>query len=187
MEIPRELIESCKRGDPDAFETLVRETHGAVFSLVFRIVGNVEDAADVTQDVYVRVWRGLRSFRGDAQFGSWLYRVAANAALTHLKRSRKQADPVDPADLPEAAGPDRVQQADDAAALEQALQVLSPEQRAVVVMKDVYGMTCEEIGREVGSTEGAVKVRLFRARQRLADHLASTGVVVPMKKRKKSS
>ena len=187
MDIPRELIESCKRGDPEAFETLVRQTHRTVFSFAFRIVGNAEDAADVTQDVYVRVWRSIRSFRGESQFGSWLYRITSNAALTHLKRRQRQGDPVDPVDLPEVPGPDRVQQADDAAALEQALKVLPPEQRAVIVMKDVYGMTCEQIGKELGSTEGAIKVRLFRARHRLADLLAGEGVVIPMPKRKKTS
>jgi RNA polymerase sigma-70 factor, ECF subfamily len=187
LQVPQELVESVRRGEPGAFETLVRETHRPVYSLVFRIVGNAEDAADVTQDVYLRVWRGLRGFRGDANFSTWLYRVAANTALTYVKRRARGGIPTDPTEVPEVATEDGAEQRADAELLEQALAKLAPQQRAVVVLKDVYGWTCEEIGKQMGTTEGAVKVRLFRARQRLADELASSGVVVPIKKRKKSS
>jgi RNA polymerase sigma-70 factor (ECF subfamily) len=89
--------------------------------------------------------------------------------------------------MPDLPASDGTEERADAELLERALATLPVSQRAVVVLKDVYGWTCEEIGRQMGTTEGAVKVRLFRARQRLADELASTGVVVPMKKRKKSS
>jgi RNA polymerase sigma-70 factor (ECF subfamily) len=187
LQVPLELVESVRRGDPGAFETLVRDTHRSVYSLVYRIVGNADDAADVTQDVYLRVWRGMRTFRGDANFSTWLYRVAANAALTYVKRRARGGVPVDPTEIPDVPVGDGTENRADAELLEQALAKLSPQARAVVVLKDVYGWTCEEIGKEMGTTEGAVKVRLFRARQRLADELASSGVVVPMKKRKKSS
>jgi RNA polymerase sigma-70 factor (ECF subfamily) len=187
LQVPQELVESVRRGEPGAFETLVHDTHRSVYSLVYRIVGNADDAADVTQDVYLRVWRGMRTFRGDANFSTWLYRVAANAALTYVKRRARGGVPVDPAEVPEVPTPDGAEDRADAELLEQALAKLSPQARAVVVLKDVYGWSCEEIGKQMGTTEGAVKVRLFRARQRLADELASSGVVVPMKKRKKSS
>lgn len=187
MQVPQRLVESVRRGEPGAFEALVHETQRSVYSLVYRIVGNAEDAADVTQDVYLRVWRGLRTFRGDANFSTWLYRVAANAALTHVKRRNRAGAPIDPVELPEVPVEDGSEQRADAELLERALAVLPPTQRAVVVLKDVYGWSCEEIGKQMDTTEGAVKVRLFRARQRLADELASSGVVVPIKKRKKSS
>lgn len=189
MHVPRELVESCQRGDLGAFEELVRTTHRSVFSLVQRIVGNPDDAADVTQDVYVRVWRGLRNFRGDANFSTWLYRVAANTALTQIKRRARAGTPVDPETMVDVPTVDGAEQRADADVLERVLAKLPPAQRAVVVLKDVYGWTCEEIGKEMGSTEGAVKVRLFRARQRLADQLAAEGIVVPMtkQKRKKAS
>jgi RNA polymerase sigma-70 factor, ECF subfamily len=187
LQVPPELVESCRRDEPGAFDELVRMTHRSVYSLVYRIVGNPDDAADVTQDVYLRVWRGLRSFRGDANVSTWLYRVAANAALTHIKRRARAGAPVAPEDMPDVPSEDGAEGRADAALLEQALLRLPPPQRAAVVLKDVYGWSCEEIGRHMGATEGAVKVRLFRARQRLADELASAGVVVPMKKRKKSS
>jgi len=187
LQVPQELVEQVRRGEPGAFEALVQETHRPIYSLVFRIVGNAEDAADVTQDVYLRVWRGIRGFRGDANFSTWLYRIAANAALTYLKRRARGGIPTDPADVPDAPASDGSEERADAELLEEALATLAPTQRAVVVLKDVYGWTCEEIAKQMGPAEGAVKVRLFRARQRLADELASSGVVVPIKKRKKSS
>jgi len=187
LQVPQQLIESVRRGEPGAFEELVRSTHRPVYSLVYRIVGNADDAADVTQDVYLRVWRGLRGFRGDANFSTWLYRVAANAALTHVKRRARGGVPTEPSKLPDLPASDGTEERADAELLERALATLPDSQRAVVVLKDVYGWTCAEIGKQMGTTEGAVKVRLFRARQRLADELASAGVVVPIKKRKKSS
>ena len=184
MHVPPELIESCRRDEPGAFDDLVRETHRTVYSLAYRIVGNAEDAADVVQDTYVRVWKSLKGFRGDANFSTWLYRVTANTALTHLKRQARAGTPVE--DLPDVPVADGTEQRADADVLDAALAKLPAQHRAVVVLKDVYGLSCEEIAKEMGSTEGAIKVRLFRARQRLADELASSGVVVPMTKRKKA-
>lgn len=187
MQIPQELSEACLRGDPGAFDELVRTTHRPVYSLVWRIVGNAEDAADVTQDVYVRAWRGLKSFRGDANLATWLYRVATNTALTHVKSRARQGIPVEPDELPEVPTSDGSDERADADAMERSLRALTPAARAVVVLKDVYGWSCEEIAREMETTEGAVKVRLFRARQRLADELASAGVVVPINPRRKAT
>lgn len=186
VDVPEQLVEACRRGDAAAFDQLVRSTHRSVYTLVARIVGDPDEAADVTQEVYVRVWRGLRRFRGDARFSTWLYRVAANAALSHVKRRRDAAAPVAPSDLPELPVGDRTDQQADADLLERALLRLPPEARAVVVLKDVYGWTCEELGRAMGTSEGAIKVRLFRARKRLADELSASGVVVPMKRKKSS-
>jgi len=184
--VPRELVEACQRGEPGAFDELVRLTHRTVYSMAYRLMGSADDAADVTQDVYVRVWRGLRTFRGDANAGTWLYRITANTAMTHLKRRGRAGILMDPRDVPEATVSDGSDAHADADALERALVKLSPAQRAAVVLKDVYGWTCEEIAKEMRTTEGAVKVRLFRARQRLADELASAGVVVPLAKRKRT-
>ncbi len=99
MHIDATLVEAARRGDSDAFEELVRETHRSVYGLVFRLVGNHDDAADVMQEVYVRIWRGLRTFRGDAGFTTWAYRIAANTAVSFLKKRGREAAPVDPAVL----------------------------------------------------------------------------------------
>jgi len=187
LRVPPELVEACQRGDPGAFDELVRGTYRPVYSLVYRIVGNRDDAADVTQDVYVRVWRGIGSFRGEANAATWLHRIAANTALTYVRRRARAGIPTEPAELPEEAEPDRTEAQADADVMARALSRLAPSHRAVVVLKDVYGWSCREIADQMRTTEGAVKVKLFRARQRLADELATAGVVVPMKKKGKRS
>lgn len=187
MFIAPELVEACRRGDAEAFETLVRQTNRTVFGIVYRIVGNVEDATDVTQEVYIRVWRSLKAFRGDANLGTWLHRVATNAAITHLKRRGRLAEPMEEAMEERLATRDDEDERLSADEVERAIERLAPPYRVVVVLKDVYGMSCEEIGRQIGLTEGAVKVRLFRARRKLAEDLLEGGVVLPMRqpKRKK--
>jgi RNA polymerase sigma-70 factor, ECF subfamily len=187
LQIDGQTVRAASRGDPAAFEALVRDTHRAVYGLVFRLVGNHDDAADVMQDVYLRVWRSLKTFRGDAAFSTWLYRVAANAALSHLKRRGREAEPVDPQELAATeravAGPEEDAPVE---AIEQAVARLPVPMRTAVVMKDMYGFSIAEIAKQVGATEGAVKVRLFRARRRLADELHAGGDVVPLKRRAKS-
>lgn len=188
MQVTQELIDACRRGEPGAFDDLVHQTHRGVFTLVARIVGDREDAADITQEVYVRVWKGIRRFRGDAAFATWLYRIAANTALSYMKRRSRGGTPMDPMELPEAQPVvDAAEGHADADLLERALRRLSEEARTAVVLKDVYGWSCKEVADMMGSTEGAIKVRLFRARQRLADELATAGVVVPIRNEKKRS
>lgn len=174
-----ELLDACRRGDPAAFEEVVRRTYRQVYTQALRLVGDRQDAEDVAQDAFVRAFRGLSSFRGDSQFETWLYRIVANAAMSHLRRRRRfgellleEADEDRTLELP---APARV--ADEAVerdALAQALDALPLSLRSVVVLKDVYGFSCQEIGELVGTTEGAVKVRLHRARRRLKDLLFAT-------------
>jgi RNA polymerase sigma-70 factor (ECF subfamily) len=188
--ISPELTEACRRGDPDAFDELVRETHRPLYSLILRLVGNPEDAADVLQETYVRSWRNLRRFRGDSDLGTWLHKVATNAALTHLrKRSRAPVPVADEALDRGIEDPGGAEQRGDADLIERALARLSPEQRMAVVLKDMYGWSMEDIAKTVGMTEGAIKLRVFRARRRLAAMLAESGDapparIVPMRQRK---
>ena len=187
MHIDATLVEAARRGDQGAFEALVRETHRSVYGLVYRLVGNPDDAADVMQETYLRVWRGLRSFRGDATFDTWVYRVAANAALSHLKKRGRDPEPVDPADMAPLEKPvPEPEEPLDVEALERALPKLPAAMRTVIVMKDMYGFSLEEIAKQVGATEGAVKVRLFRARRRLTELMYGSHVVVPLRRKKAS-
>jgi RNA polymerase sigma-70 factor (ECF subfamily) len=185
VQIAPELVEACRRGDAGAFDELVRQTHRSVYGIAFRITGNPEDAADVTQEVFVRVWRSLRGFRGEANLATWLHRVATNTALTHLRRRGRAPEPIE-----EDAMTSRIAIASeedariDADEVEKALQRLPEAYRVAVVLKDVYGMSCDEIAQKLGLTEGAVKVRLFRARRKLAEDLVGGGVVVPMRRKK---
>ena len=187
MPIDATLVEAARRGDQGAFEALVHETHRSVYGLVFRLVGNHDDAADVMQETYLRIWRGLRSFRGDASFDTWVYRVAANTSMSHLKKRGRMPEPVDPVDLEplEQAAPEPEMPL-DAELLEQALKKLPEAMRTVIVMKDMYGFTLEEIAKQAGATESAVKVRLFRARRRLAELMYGNDVVVSIKRKKAS-
>jgi RNA polymerase sigma-70 factor (ECF subfamily) len=171
------LVSEARAGDRAAFDELVRRTYVDAYTLALRLTANEEDARDVLQDAYLRAWRGLASFRGDAGFGTWLYRITANAASSALKRRRRHRiesiDTLD--DVPDAraeTSPERVSESE--ALLERlsvALNELSPRLRALVVLKDVYGLPHEEIAEELGISVAAAKVRLHRGRRRLRDLL----------------
>jgi RNA polymerase sigma-70 factor, ECF subfamily len=165
-----ELLAKCRRGDPEAFEEVVRRTHRHVYTQALRIVGDAQEAEDVAQDAYLRVFRGLASFRGDARFETWLYRIVANAALTHMRKRRRFGELMaeDEGQTRPLPAKDRTDdQAVDRDSLARALSDLPASMRTVVILKDVYGLSCREIGDELGVSEGAVKVRLHRARRRL--------------------
>src|SRR6266540_6079404 len=167
--VSHEVIAACRRGDPKAFEEVVRRTYRHVYTQALRLVGDRQDAEDVAQEAYVRVFRGLAGFRGEAQFETWMYRIVANAAMTHLRKRRRFGELLGEEDggdrSAEVPSPARVaEQVVDKESLALALESLPLSLRSVVVLKDVYGLSCQEIGDLVGTTEGAVKVRLHRAR-----------------------
>lgn len=177
MDVPEELIEACKQGKPEAFEQLVRLTHKDVYALSLRLLGNPDDAAESTQETYIKLLRTIRSFRGDSKFSTWLYRVTSSVAISALrKRARRRLDvPLESIEWHAISGPAEPSAEAERTLLrerlDQALISLPAGYRAVVVLKDVYGFSLAEIGNQLGITEGAAKVRLFRARQRLKDKL----------------
>ena len=172
-----ELVDAARDGNRAAFDEIVRRTYVDTYTLALRLTGHQEDARDVVQEAYLRAWKGLRRFRGDAQFSTWLYRITANTAYTHVNRRHRHhtvsldqvADTVDT--RPEAS-PESV--AESGAGLEDladALAQLPDTLRAVVVLKDVYGLSHEAIAVETGISVAAAKVRLHRGRKRLRDLL----------------
>jgi RNA polymerase sigma-70 factor (ECF subfamily) len=175
----RELIDAAQRGDREAFEALVRETYLDTYTLACRLTGNVEDAHDVTQDAYLRAWRGIGKFRGEAQFSTWLYRITANAAATYTRKRRRNQTVVfdalnEPRDTRGEGQPAAMAEAGDLLErLTVAVDELPPKLRQVVVLRDVYGMAHEAIASELGITETAAKVRLHRARRKLRDVLVA--------------
>jgi RNA polymerase sigma-70 factor (ECF subfamily) len=172
--VSRDVIEACRRGDPRAFEEVVRTTYRQVYTQALRLVGDRLEAEDVTQDAYLRVFRGLPGFRGDAHFETWLYRIVANSAMSHLRRRGRFGDLLAEPEDPKREVPAETHVAEEAVdrqELANALHGLPLSLRSVVVMKDVYGFSCLEIGEQIGISEGAVKVRLHRARKRLRDRL----------------
>jgi RNA polymerase sigma-70 factor (ECF subfamily) len=172
-----ELVAAAKNGDRDAFDELVRVTYADTYTLAYRLTGNEEDARDVVQEAYLRAFRGLRRFRGDAQFSTWMYRITANCAATQLgKRARHRHDELDDrapvADPRLDHDPQLRADADDLRSrLHAALDALPPRLRAVVVLRDVYELSHESIAAELGISESAAKVRLHRARHKLRDQL----------------
>jgi len=173
----RELIARAQSGDRAAFAALLREHQDEVYTLARRLVGDPHLASDVAQEALIRAWRALPKFRGDSRLSTWLYRITVNTAWTHKKRAgRRQessiedhldmAAPID-SDHPEVAG----EILELRGRLRLALDRLSGPQRKVVVLKDVYGWSHAEIAESMGISVTAAKVRLHRARARLAKDL----------------
>ena len=172
-----ELVNAARGGDHPAFEELVRVTYADTYTLAYRLTGDEEDARDVVQESYLRAFRGLKRFRGDAQFTTWLYRITANCASTHLgRRSRHRHDELledAPLADPDPSHDPQLRTEGDATRnrLNDALRELPPRLRAVVVLRDVYDLPHEAIAAELGISESAAKVRLHRARKKLRENL----------------
>lgn len=172
-----ELVARAREGSHEAFEKLVEAHQHEVFGLALRLVVDRELAADVSQEAFIRAWRALPNFRGDAAFSTWLHRITVNVAWTLKKRkARHAALALD--ESPEVAdgrrGSDPVLAGENTelrARLAAALNDLNPSQRSVVVLKDVYGWTHHEVAESLGITVTAAKVRLHRAHLRLREQL----------------
>jgi len=164
----RELLARARSGDGEAFGEFVWRHQDSLYALALRLVGP-DLAADVAQEALLRAWRALPRFRGEAAFGTWLHRITVNTAWTLRRRARRHAveplegDVEDRGLPPERAG----ELAEIRAGLGRAVAALTPGQRAVVVLRDVYGWSNAETARELGITEVTAKVRLHRARLRL--------------------
>ena len=169
---PEDLIEMAKLGDRDAFGELVAQHQHEVFTLAVRLMRDRDLAADVSQDAFIRAWRAMPKFRGDAKFSTWMHRITVNTAWTH--RSKQKRVTVDPLDSmtaePQASTLDPVRAGEAASAsprIEEALMQLSASIRVVVVLKYVYGWSHSEIGDHLGISVTAAKVRLHRGRKEL--------------------
>ena len=173
-----ELVARAQRGDRAAFADLVRLHQDEVYTLALRLVADRELAADVSQEAFVRAWRALPNFRGDAKFSTWLHRITVNVAWTQRRKQRRhRADPIDESFVEPAAETISPERAAESAAvqgrLRQALNELPIPTRTVVVLKDVYGWTHGEIADHLGISITAAKVRLHRGRKQLRDRLWS--------------
>ncbi|MBW3610063.1 MAG: RNA polymerase sigma factor [Actinobacteria bacterium] len=177
LERSQTLVAAAREGDRGAFEELVRLTSADTYTLAFRLMGDEDDARDVVQEAYLRAYRGISKFRGDARFTTWMYRITANCAVTQLERRKRHRHEELAVDAPLADGSaerDPQARADVSALrdeLSQALQELPPRLRAVVVLRDIYDLPHEAIAAELGITATAAKVRLHRARARLRERL----------------
>ncbi len=172
-----DLVALAQGGDRAAFDEVVRATYVDTYTLAYRLTGDEEDARDVVQDAYLRAFRGIRRFRGDAQFSTWMYRITANCAATHLgRRTRHRHDELtDDAPFAEERPEADPQMSADAGMLRRqvrdAIADLPPRLRSVVVLRDVYDLAHADIATELGISESAAKVRLYRARHKLRERL----------------
>ena len=177
----RRLISECLAGRTDAFGELVVRYQDRLFNSVVRILDNPDDAADAVQDAFINAYVSLGSFKGDAEFFTWLYRIAFNTAVS-LKRRRKQLVSlesgrdgevsIDPADTSEETRPGlALQRSEDEGLLQAGLMRLSADHRAVLVLKDIDGLKYEEIAEIVGVPIGTVRSRIHRARLELKEFL----------------
>lgn len=168
-----DLVVAARLGDDGAFAELVRRTHESTYALARRLVSNDDDALDVVQDAYLRAYRALPRFRGDAQFTTWMYRITANCASTYLGRRRRHqheelGEHLEVLDTRPESDPATASDCSNLRSrVEQAVASLPPKLRAVVVLRDIYDLGHAEIAAELGISESAAKVRLHRARRRL--------------------
>jgi RNA polymerase sigma-70 factor (ECF subfamily) len=183
VDVDPALVRACQRGEAGALDDLIRASYTDVYALCRRLLGDDADAADATQEVYVRVVRSVLGFRGESTFGTWLHRVTVNVCATALTRrgdvrARGQsagrtafAAPGSLDALPSSsAGPEAVAEtADLAERAARALALLPPDAREVVVLRDVQGLSTKQAAALLGISEGAVKVRLHRAHARLRE------------------
>lgn len=160
-------------GVPEAVDVLLRRHQDRVLGLAVRILGNRADALDATQEVFVAVFRKAGSFRHQSAFSTWLYRLTVNACNDLARRRSRQPVPADAIEgAIESPGPDAFGRADDRMAIAGALRRLPLEQRTAVVMRDVLGLSYEEIAEATDTATGTVKSRIARGRAALAFGLA---------------
>jgi RNA polymerase sigma-70 factor, ECF subfamily len=173
------LVAACKQGDQDAFAQLVQQQQRRVFNLVFRMLQQYEEANEVTQETFLAAWQGLPSFRGEARFSTWLYRIAYNCALKQLEqRKRDQALQVVVRAEQAAANREQGERVDAEleiharqSAVHEQLSTLPAKYRAVLVLRHLQEMTYEEMAEILALPIGTIKTHLFRARNLLKTRL----------------
>ena len=178
-----ELARRAAGGDEDAFAQLVGLHEKKVYGLALRMCGNPEDAADAAQEAFLAAWKGLPRFRGEAGFSTWLYRLTSNAAIDHLRRVKRQRgevsldgggpglDAVADAPSPQA----QAEETELREAVAEGLSMLSEDHRQALLLRELRGLSYEEIASELRVDLGTVKSRISRARGSLRKILVKNG------------
>lgn len=181
------LVQRIQSGDSDAFAVMMDLYQKQVYNLALRTVGNPEDAADMTQEAFLRAYRAIGSFRGDSKLSVWLYRLTQNVCIDFLRsRGRKptvsltvenEADEVQELDVADDRFDPEEQYQRKALrdAVRRGLDALPEEYRAILVLREINGLSYAEIGEQLQLEEGTVKSRLFRARKKLCEFLQRDG------------
>lgn len=179
----RQWIEAARQGSRDAFEQLVRLYEKRVFALALRMCGDPDDAAEAAQEAFLSAWQGLRSFRGDASFSTWLYRLTANACVDILRRERRRAsvlslDHAEPKlSIPDTAPSpqEEMERIELREQIEAGLASLSPGYRQTLVLRELRQFSYEEIAKTLCLDMGTVKSRISRGRKQLRKFLLESG------------
>ncbi|MCA1690766.1 MAG: RNA polymerase sigma factor [Actinobacteria bacterium] len=186
----RELVAAAQGGDRNALDSLLRRHYDRLYAVCRRLTGDDADAADACQEGLMAIVRGLPRFDARAAFGTWAYRVVTNAALDELRRRRRRPDPGLPEETAGSANPAAAAAGTDHAAetaarldVDAALATLSPEFRAAVVLRDLCGLSYEEIAEALDIPPGTVRSRIARARGALGPLLAGDGNPPPPHRR----
>src|SRR5262249_26750396 len=169
-----ELVAASLAGHPGAFDLIVERHRRTVYQLCYRFVGNHEDASDLSQDVFLRAFRGLRNFKGQSSLGTWLYRIGVNVCLNRVAAKTPVNEPierhqyVDDRESPS----DRILRGERAIQVRAAITRLPRKQRAALILRMYHDMSHQEIAETLGSSVGAVKANVFHALQNLKKLLA---------------
>jgi RNA polymerase sigma-70 factor (ECF subfamily) len=161
-----QLLDACRAGRHGAFDVIVERHRRSVYQLCYRFVGNHEDASDLSQDVFLRVYRGLGSFRGGSSFATWLYRIGVNACLNRIAVRKPITEEIDKrqhVDTRTESPSERVLRQERGARVREAITQLPPKQRATLVLRMYQELSHEEIAEVLGSSVGAVKANFFHA------------------------
>ncbi|MCL2409660.1 MAG: RNA polymerase sigma factor [Oscillospiraceae bacterium] len=182
----QKIIEKVLQGDTQAFEELVIANEKIVYNLAMKMTGNIEDAQDITQEVFIKVYRGLMNFRGESKFSVWIYRMTYNLAIDFIRHRARSAktipltypdDDDTPLELPsmDELPEDHALREELRRNIDGCIEALSPDHRAVFTMREVAGLSYAEIAESLHVSEGTVKSRLARARQNLVKYLSAKG------------
>lgn len=176
------LVSRAAAGDRDAFDELARRYESKLYSMMLRMCGNTDDAFDLTQEIFLRVWKTLGSFRGDSAFSTWIYRVASNIATDHLRRRKREvslnyADNEKELDIPDTRYDPVVigERHELTRDIEAALAMLNLEHRRILTLREINGLSYTEIAEILDIEEGTVKSRIARARLKMREFLAGYG------------
>jgi len=180
------LVKRCQAGDSEAFDELVTRYRTRVFAMIYNMVHNEQDAWDLAQDSFVKAWKSIKNFHGRSSFYTWIYRIVMNVTIDWLRKKQIkgaglefddaiQLKEVNPASktLPKAdpLPYERMERTEIRARIDNAIKQLSPEHRAVILMKETEGMQYHEIAESLGCSIGTVMSRLFYARKKLQNLL----------------
>jgi len=161
-----ELVAASLAGHPGAFDLIVERHRRTVYQLCYRFVGNHEDASDLSQDVFLRAFRGLRNFKGQSSLGTWLYRIGVNVCLNRVSVKTPLSEPIEHdqhVDTRSESPAERVLRGERAVRVRAAIARLPKKQRAALILRMYHDMSHQEIADAIGSSVGAVKANVFHA------------------------